>query len=47
MNLREIGWEGVDWMHLAQEGDEWWVLMNTITFKNFWFHERKKTLLIS
>jgi len=19
MNLREIGWEGVDWMHLAQD----------------------------
>jgi hypothetical protein len=21
MDLREIGWEGVDWMHLAQERD--------------------------
>jgi hypothetical protein len=20
MNLREIGWEGVDWIHLAQVG---------------------------
>jgi hypothetical protein len=21
--LREIGWEGVDWMHLAQNRDQW------------------------
>jgi len=21
MNLREIGWEGVDWIHLAQDRD--------------------------
>jgi hypothetical protein len=23
MDLREIGWEGVDWMHLAQDRDQW------------------------
>jgi hypothetical protein len=23
MNLREIGWEGVDWMHLAHGRDYW------------------------
>jgi hypothetical protein len=23
MDLREIGWEDVDWMHLAQDGDQW------------------------
>jgi hypothetical protein len=22
MDLREIGWEGVDWIHLAQERDQ-------------------------
>jgi hypothetical protein len=22
MDLREIGWEGVDWMHLAQDRDQ-------------------------
>jgi len=22
MDLREIGWEGVDWMRLAQDGDQ-------------------------
>jgi hypothetical protein len=23
MDLREVGWEGVDWMHLAQDRDQW------------------------
>jgi hypothetical protein len=23
MDFREIGWEGVDWMHLAQDRDQW------------------------
>jgi hypothetical protein len=22
MDLRQIGWEGVDWMHLVQDRDE-------------------------
>jgi hypothetical protein len=28
MNLREIGWESVDWMHLAQDKDQWWAHIN-------------------
>jgi len=24
MDLREIGWEGVNWMHLAQDGEQWY-----------------------
>jgi hypothetical protein len=31
MDLREIGWEGVDWMHLAQDRDQWQALVNTAT----------------
>jgi hypothetical protein len=31
MALREIGWEGVDWIHLAQERDQWWALVNMVT----------------
>jgi len=23
MDVRELGWEGVDWMHLAQDTDQW------------------------
>jgi len=30
MNLREVGSEGVDWIHLAQVRDQWWVPMNTV-----------------
>jgi hypothetical protein len=27
---REIGWEGVDWIHLAQDRDQWQVTVNTV-----------------
>jgi hypothetical protein len=30
MDLREIGWEGVDWMHLAQDRDQKRVVVNTV-----------------
>jgi hypothetical protein len=33
-DLREIGWEGVDWMHLAQDRNRWRALVNTV--KNLW-----------
>jgi hypothetical protein len=26
----EIGWEDLVWMHLAQDRDQWWAVMNTI-----------------
>jgi hypothetical protein len=28
--LKEIGWEGVDWIHLAQDGDRWRAVVNTV-----------------
>jgi hypothetical protein len=28
MDLREIGWEAVGWVHLAQDREQWWVLVN-------------------
>jgi hypothetical protein len=28
MNLREITWEGVDWIHLAKDKDGWRTLVN-------------------
>jgi hypothetical protein len=30
MDLRKIGCEDVNWIHLAQDRDEWWVLVNTV-----------------
>jgi hypothetical protein len=30
MNLTEIGWEGVEWIHLAQDGDQWRAHADTI-----------------
>jgi len=35
MDLRELGWEGMDWMHVAQNRDQWRALVNTIM--NLWF----------
>jgi hypothetical protein len=30
MDLGEIGWDGVDWMELAQDRDQWRALVNTV-----------------
>jgi hypothetical protein len=30
MDLREIGWDGVDWIDMAQERDHWKALVNTV-----------------
>jgi hypothetical protein len=29
-DLREIGWDGVDWVDLAQDRDHWRALVNTV-----------------
>jgi hypothetical protein len=29
MDLREIGWDGMDWIDLAQDRDRWRALVNT------------------
>jgi len=30
MYLREVGLEGVDWIHLAQDRDQWQAFVNTV-----------------
>jgi hypothetical protein len=30
MDLREISWEGLDWMHLDQDKDQWWAVVNRV-----------------
>jgi hypothetical protein len=30
IDLREIGWDGMDWIDLAQDRGQWWALVNTV-----------------
>jgi len=30
MDIRKIGWEGVDWIHLAQDRDQLLAVVNTV-----------------
>jgi hypothetical protein len=30
MDLREIGWDGMDWIDMVQDRDQWMALVNTV-----------------
>jgi hypothetical protein len=30
MDLREIGWDGMDWIDQAEDRDQWRALVNTV-----------------
>jgi hypothetical protein len=30
MDLREVGWGGIDWINLAQDRDRWRALLNAV-----------------
>jgi hypothetical protein len=30
MDLREVGWEGMDWIRLAQDRNQWQALVNMV-----------------
>jgi hypothetical protein len=34
IDLRQIGWDGMDWIDLAQDKDQWRALVNMV--KNLW-----------
>jgi hypothetical protein len=34
INLIDIGWDGLDWINLAQDKDQWRALVNTVM--NLW-----------
>jgi hypothetical protein len=33
MDLREIGWGGMDWIHVAQDGDYWAVVIMVMNLR--------------
>jgi hypothetical protein len=30
MDRRELGWDGMVWIDLAQDRDQWWAIVNTV-----------------
>jgi hypothetical protein len=30
MDLREVGWESMDWIDVAQDRDKWGILVNAV-----------------
>jgi hypothetical protein len=30
INLREVGWAGMEWIHVAQDRDQWKAFVNTV-----------------
>jgi hypothetical protein len=38
IDLRDIEWDGMDWIYLAQDRDQWKSLVNTVM--NLRFHEK-------
>jgi hypothetical protein len=38
MGLTEIGWDGVECIHLAQDREQWQALVNTGRTIRFWCH---------
>jgi hypothetical protein len=45
MDLRKIGWEGVDRMYLAQDTDQWQALVNSVM--NLWVPQKVDNFLTS
>jgi hypothetical protein len=45
MDLREIGWGGMDWIDLAQDRDQWTALVNVVM--NLWVPENVGKFLSS
>jgi len=35
VDLKEVGWDGVDWIELAYDRYRWWALVNTVI--SLWF----------
>jgi hypothetical protein len=40
MDLNVIGWKSLNWINLAQDSDQWWVLVDIIIL-TFGFNKRQ------
>jgi len=29
-NRMDLGWEGMNWIYLSQDRDQWWAVVNTV-----------------
>jgi hypothetical protein len=45
MYLRETGFEGLDWINMAQDRDQWQALVNVVL--NFWVPQNEGNFLTS
>jgi hypothetical protein len=45
MDLREVGWEDVNWTHLDQDRDQWGDLVNAVM--NLWVPYKAEYFLTS
>jgi hypothetical protein len=45
MDLREIGWEGVDWIRLAEDRDRWPAVVNAVMNLRVFRHGVSNALL--
>jgi hypothetical protein len=43
MDLKERGWEDVDWINVVQDWDQWWALVNTVM--NLWVAYKAENFL--
>jgi hypothetical protein len=43
MDLRKIGWEGMNWIHLTHDKDQWQALINTVM--NLWVQQNAGNFL--
>jgi hypothetical protein len=38
MDFRDIGWDGIDWIDVAQDRDQWMALVNTLMYLRVPYH---------
>jgi hypothetical protein len=44
VNVQEVGMRGTDWVHMAQDRNNWRTLVNAVTDLRFGFHKMRELL---